>query len=296
MAKNIENKLKDYLFNTEKSIQEVLFVPNTPQHPLWDDNLKVLQLANQQILQPLGAFPKEHIYAFIGVHARTKIIGKRDSIGFLVSNFRVLAQTDCSVIGTAKNAQVYLFTKTQKPEKVFAEIWNDFMVKNQLMIEEEQLLSLNTALNAVVKIVLPELQKENYLPSEIEKSLNIDGRINEMGLQGELKSYIEDEKKYKTFSKKYKISDILFGSLDKPLFGGLYGFVITKTGLTSRDLMEDIVTSAWQEIKENPAKINIEKSTIIAGQKKHVVPSHQSHVVPTIIILINEIANGEIMI
>ena len=58
-----------------------MFVPKTP-HPLWDDNLKVLQLANQQIVQPSGAFPKEHIYAFIGVHARTKITGKRDSIGF----------------------------------------------------------------------------------------------------------------------------------------------------------------------------------------------------------------------
>ncbi|MDY3318272.1 hypothetical protein PG637_02475 [Riemerella anatipestifer] len=253
-------------------------------------------MAQQQILQPLGTFPNEQILAFIGVHAKTAITGKRDSVGFLITNLRVLTQTDYSVIGKAKTAQIDLFTKTQLPDKLISKIWNDFTIKNTLQIKQEQLLSLNSALKSVIEIILPQLQTGDHLPSEVKKSANIFERIKDLGLQNDLKIYSENEKKYKIFSEKYKVSEIICGSVDKPLFGGVYGFVFTKDGITSRDLMEDAVSCTWEEIKKFPAQVASKKEEFLAGQKKHIVPSYQSSIIPSLITLINEVANGEIVI
>lgn len=292
---NIENELKNYLENADKSIQEILFIPNN-NHPIWDDNLEILQLANKQILQPLGIFPTEQVFAFIGMHSRTVITGKRDSIGFLITNFRILIQTDFSVIGTAEKAQNILFTKAQNPDELSAKAWNDFLVKNRATIGQEQLEAFQESLNEVIEIVLPQIQNLNYLPEEILKSTHIDARIKDLGLQSTLKNNEQDEKKIKQFAEKFKVSDIQFGVLDKPFFGGVYGLVITKTGITSRDLMEESVTSTWEEISKNPATLGEKKDVILAGQQRHIVPSHASQFVPSIITLINELATGEVLI
>lgn len=292
---NIENELKNYLENADKSIQEILFIPNS-NHPIWDDNLEILQLANKQILQPLGVFPTEQVFAFIGMHSRTVLTGKRDSIGFLITNFRILIQTDFSVIGTAEKAQNILFTKAQNPDELSAKAWNDFLIKNKTTIGQEQLEAFQESLNEVIEIVLPQIQNLNYLPEEILKSTHIDARIKDLGLQSTLKNNEQDEKKIKQFAEKFKVSDIQFGILDKPFFGGVYGLVITKTGITSRDLMEESVTSTWEEISKNPATLGEKKDVILAGQQRHIVPSHASQFVPSIITLINELATGEVLI
>jgi len=182
---NIKKELRDFLLDSAKTIQEVLFIEDE-FHPIWSDSLEILRLADKQILQPIGAIPNEHILAFIGVHAKTAITGKRDNLGFLISNFRILTQTDFSVIGTAENAQIDLFLRTQSLEEICSKVWNDFTIKNKLSIGQEQLLALNNALRSVVGIVLPLLQKLDYLPDEIKKSSNIDERIRDLGLQGKL--------------------------------------------------------------------------------------------------------------
>ena len=111
-----------------------------------------------------------------------------------------------------------------------------------------------------------------------------------------IRGYSEDEKKYTKFSEKYNVSDIIYGLVDKPLFGGVYGLVISKNGITSRDLMEDSINSSWQEIKDNPARIGNKKDVILIGGKNHIVPSHTSELVPSLITLINEISNNEVLI
>lgn len=292
---NIEKELKDYLLTCTAAIQEVLFIPNVV-HPVWNDSAEILQLANQQILQPVGAIPDEHILAFIGVHAKTIITGKRDSLGFLITNFRILTQTDFSVILTAKNARTDFFTKRQLPQAVSSKVWSDFITNNQLSIDEEPLLALNDALKSVIGIVLSGLQQLNHLPVEIKKSSNIYDRIKDLGLQEELKSYAADEKRFKQFAAKHNVPDIICGLVDKSFFGGVYGLVISKNGITSRDLMEDSVSSDWQEIKDNPPFKGDKKDVILVGEKKHIVPVFKSEVIPSLITLINEISNNEIFI
>lgn len=295
MIQAIEDELKNYLYTAAKPVQELLMI-SQDKHPLWKDNLEIVQLANQQILQPSGAFPDERILAFVGLHAQTAIIGKRSSIGFLITNFRILTQTDFSVIGTSKSAQINLFTQNQDPKDVINRIWSDFFIKNTLSIPQEQLSALKEALDAVVNIVLPELQKMNYLPKEIEKSATIHERIKDLGLQNVLKSYAQEEKLLKKFAEKHKVSDIILGVVDKPFFGGVYGLVITLSGITSRDLMEDSVTSTWNEIKQYPATISDKNDTISAGRQNHIIPDYQKEYLPSIILLINELATGEVSI
>ncbi|KFC22042.1 hypothetical protein [Epilithonimonas lactis] len=290
---NLQKDLINYLENATRSVQEILFVPTTV-HPVWEDNAEILTLANQQILQPAGILPNEEILAFIGMHAQTIFTGTRDSVGFLITNLRVLIQTDYSVIGKAETAQSTSFTKRQNVDDIVPSIWEDFIKKNQLSIPGEQLSGMQTALKNVLDLVLPSLQQLSSLPDEILKSTNVNDRIRDLGLQPALKSYAQDEKKLKKFAEKYNLSNIQFGIVDKPFFGGVYGLVITKEGIVSRDSMEDSFASSWQEIRNEPAKIGEKNDVILAGGKRHVIPTFQTESASNLIILINELANGEV--
>lgn len=292
---HIKESLSNYLENADETVQQILFLP-TDAHPVWEDNPEILELANQQILRPVGNLPDEQVFGFIGMHSKTLFSGKRDSIGFLITNFRILTQTDFSVIGTAELADITPFTQKQDDDDLMIDVWNNFIKKNTLSIPHEQLSAIKTALQDVLEIVLPQLQQLNYLPDEIVKSNLINDRIRDLGLQSALKSYGQDEKKLKKFEDKHKVSDIQFGLVDSPLFGGVYGLVITKTGIVSRDLMEDSFASSWQEIQNNPAILGEKKDIILAGGKTHIVPSHASEFVPSLIILINELASGNALI
>lgn len=293
--REIEDKLKDYLNSTPEPIQQVLILAQAA-HPIWEDYLEIMQLANKQILQPVGAFPDEHVLASIGVHSKTAFTGKRDSIGFLVTNLRVLTQTDVSLLGAAEKAQVYLFTQTQKSEDATSKIWNDFLIKNKLTVPQELLAAMQNALKDVINIVLPRLQALNHLPQEIKKSTNIFDRIKDMGLQDVLKSYAQEEKYLKKFSEKYNVPDIIAGSVDKPFFSSVYGFVITPTGIASRDVMEECLFSTWEEIRQHPATPGSKGDEILAGQKTHIIPPFNKQYAPFIITLINELASGEVSV
>ncbi len=288
----IKHDLKNYLENAGEPIQKVL-ITSQEGHPVWSDYLEITQLAWQQIAQPVGVLPDEYFLAFVGVHAKG-VVGKRNSIGFLVTNFRILMQVDFSFVGTTDKAQIYKFARRQTPEEVSGKVWNDFFVKNTLEIEQEMLSGMRSALDAVMGIVLPRLQSMNHLPEEIKKSANAGDRIKELGLQEVLKSYGQNEKHLRKFAEKYNVPGIVFGAVDKPLFGGAYGLVITPSGITSRDVMEESMTSSWDEIRQHPATKGDANDAILAGQKTHIVPMFQKEYVPSIVVLINELATGEV--
>lgn len=289
----IENLINDYLQQAPTTSQEILF-SNIDQHPVWEDNREIMQLATQQILQPVGVLSNEHVLAYIGVHAKTAITGKRDSIGFLITNFRILTQYDFSVLLTPQPAKATYFTSKTTAEEVSSKVWNEFLTLNKLSIPNEQLAAMHDVLVDLTKIILPALQQSGHLPEDIKKSTSVTTRIPELGLQKELKTYAENEKKLKAFAEKFKIENIKYGMVDKPLFGGVYGLAITEKGITSRDLMEDSQTSTWDEIKTDVARNGNKNFEILAGNKIHIVPSHNNDLVPALITLINEIATKEI--
>ena len=291
MNTNIINQLGNFLYKAGEAVQRVLSVADV-KHPIYEDSQEVLQLAQKQIVAPLGAMPNEEVYAFIGVHSKSVLSGKRDSVGFVITNFRVLTQTDVSVISTPKKANSHLFTNKDNPDDLARQ---NFITKVDETIPKEYATMLEIPLKTVLTIVLLQLKTEGQLPDEIKKATDLKGRIKQLGIEDQLKFYAENEKKYKKFANKHKIDGILLGSLAAPLlFGGLYGFVLTKEGLISRDLMEEAVRSSWQEIKEHPAQKSQEGDAFTIGDKKHFIPAHQKEYLEPFLTLINEIAQGEV--
>lgn len=296
IMQEITNNLVSYIEQQMKSIQEVLFVP-IDAHPVWEDNDDILELADKQILQPAGPRPEEEILAYIGMHAKTIITGKRDSVGFLVTNLRILTQIDFpGIFFSGEIAKSTWFIQEQSADDVLPVVWEDFIGRNKLPIPAESLSAMQSAITNVVKIVLPQLQNSGSLPYEIVKANNIKDRLKELALQPVLKTFEQEEKKLKKFAEKNNVSGIRFGTVDKPLFGGVYGFVITEAGIVSRNLMEDIVVSSWKDILKDPATVGEKRDHILAGGKTHIVPPHHKEFVSAIIILVNEIASGEILI
>ena len=128
MNTNIINQLENFLSKAGEAVQRVLFVADV-KNPIYEDSQEVLQLAQKQIVAPLGTMPNEEVYAFIGVHSKTVLSGKRDSVGFVITNFRVLTQTDVSVISTSKKANSHLFTNKDNPDELASELWQNFITK-----------------------------------------------------------------------------------------------------------------------------------------------------------------------
>ncbi|MVX35692.1 hypothetical protein [Myroides sp. LoEW2-1] len=239
---NIERKLKEYLDSSSVTIQEILMVSNI-EHPKWEDNSHIIKLAIEQILQPVGALPDEYVYSYVGMHLKIPVVGKRHSIGFIVTNLRVLVQGDVSFVGRNTGALGYQFTQNQDAKELFNKVWNDFTVKFKLDIPKEQLKAMQVALREVIQIILPEIQSLNILPDEVKKATTIKGRIMELGIKSELKPFEDNKKNFVKFMDKYHVADVLYGVVMKPLLASPYGLVITPTGITSRDLMEECVSS-----------------------------------------------------
>lgn len=292
----IKDTIIDYLKNAPLTVQQVLFAEGNFEHPVWRDNSDVFQKAVKQFFQSTEALSQENSLAYVGLHV--SLIGKRYSIGFLITNCRILVKYSFSVTGASQTTDSVFFTQKQNTQEVINNAWNIFVTKNDLKQTEEQIKSLQNALNQVVTIVFPELKRQKLIPEEIKKSNFITGRIKELGLQNTLKTYQEKQKIFNEFAKKFKVSTPLFGSVDKSFFGlgSVYGLVLTKEGITSRDLMEQPISVTWGEIKAYPATLGEKKDVFVAGNQSHIVPIHQSEFVPSLVVLINEVATGKVIL
>lgn len=295
--RQIKNIITDYLKEAPLSVQQVLFVDSDFEHPVWKDNSEVFQKAIQQFGKSAEILPQEIPIAYIGLHA-VALVAARYSIGFLITNTRILIKYSFSITGASKTTEAIGFTQKQDSQEIIDNAWKVFATKNHLSLTDEQSYALQKTFNEVVTIVLSELKKQNILPQEIKKSNTIAGRIKELELQEVLKSYPQNQKNFDQFAKKFNINTPLFGAVDKSFFGlgGIYGLVITNEGITSRDLMEQPTSVTWNEIKEYPATIGTKKDTFLAGNREHILPIFTTESVPSLVILINEIANGEVQL
>ncbi|WP_177763826.1 hypothetical protein [Flavobacterium sp. I3-2] len=289
----IKIKLDHFLQNADSSIQELTFITDS-KHPVWDDNAQIIELAKKQVLEAVEKLPNEEVLTYIGVHAKSRFSNKRDTLGFVITNFRILIETDISVLFEKENATIILFSMKSNSKQIADEALTIFKKKSTMKIDETFFNGFKNALENTLEIILTELKNENTLPLEIKKASNISDRIKELNLQNDLKSLTENEKLILKFAEKFQISDIKYAMIDKPFFGSSYGLVITNNGITSRDVMEDAISCTWQEIKTNLAIAGEKDDIFYAAAKKHVIPQHKSNSLSNLIILINEIALGEI--
>lgn len=285
--------LNTLLENATKQERQVLFLP-AGAHPEWEDQQEVFQLAISQILDPIGAIANELPLAYIGMHSRTIFTGKRDSIGFLITDHRVLVQTDVSVIGTADKAHLLNFTTTQTVDEVNASLWKLFEDKLKTDVPQEQMVAMQSILSKVLQVVLPVLQQSGHLPSEIKTATTFNERMQQLGLQTILKFPAGNEKLFAKVAAKFGAKDIRCGVVDKTLFGGAYGLVFTNDGISSRDLMEQPEHTSWNVLKQQPAVAGSEPDTIMIGTQKHIMPKYQAESRAALITLMNEMAQGKV--
>ncbi len=293
----INKILEDYLNTASLSVKQVLMAENI-KHPEWEDNAEIIEIAKQQMLTSIDVLSDESVLAFIGVHAKIPLIGKRHSIGFLITNYRVVIQTEVTLVNRDMFPKIEHFLQRADADEMGIRLWDDFSNKNTLVTSEEQLEGMQIALKDSLKLILPKLQGLNYLPEEIKKATSIEGRIKELNLHKVLKAVKDEQKLTAKFIEKCVLVDvdILYAVLDKPLFSSPYGLVITKKGIISRDFGEKRKKSSWEEIINSPAIVGEEEAQLSIGGKKHVIPSYQKEHLPAIINLINEIAQGTISI
>ena len=281
------------LQNASTEEQQLLFLP-TGIHPEWEDQEEIFQLAISQILEPIGTIANEFSLAFIGMHSRTIFTGKRDSIGFLITDQRVLVQTDVSVIGTADKAHLLNFTTTQTVDEVNASLWKLFEDKLKTDVPQEQMAAMQSVLSKVLQVVLPVLQQSGHLPSEIKTATTFNERVQQLGLQTILKFPAGNEKLFAKVATKFAAKDIRCGAVDKTLFGGAYGLVFTNDGISSRDLMEEPEHTSWNILKQHPAVGGSEPDTIMIANQRHIMPKYQAESRAALITLMNEMAQGKV--
>ncbi|MEC4051894.1 hypothetical protein VSP10_03740 [Myroides odoratimimus] len=293
----INKILEDYLNTASLSVKQVLMAENI-KHPEWEDNAEIMEIAKQQMLASIDVLSDESVLAFIGVHAKIPLIGKRHSIGFLITNYRVVIQTEVTLVNRDTFPKIEYFIQRADADEMGIRLWDDFSTKNTLVTSEEQLEGMQIALKDSLKLILPKLQGLNYLPEEIKKATSIEGRIKELNLHKVLKATKDEQKLISKFIEKCVLVDvdILYAVLDRPLFSSPYGLVITKTGIISRGFGEKRKKSSWEEIINSPAIVGEEEAQLSIGGKKHVIPTYQKEHLPAIINLINEIAQGTISI
>lgn len=291
--KEIIKDLEDYLNLASIDTQRVMFVSDV-KHPEWEDNNEIMDIAKSQILESVDLLPEESVLSFIGVHAKIPLVGKRHSIGFLITNRRVMTQTDVSFTNREILPNIECFTQKQDKAELGTNLWLDFITKNDIVTSEEQLSGMENAIKDTLNIVLARLQELRNLPEEIEQSTDFKGRVLELRLKGIIKSFEEDKKRLQSFSEKFSISDILYGVVDKPFFGGVYGLVLTPNGISSREALEKCKTSTWDQVAEFKAIKGEEDFIFLIGTKKHYIPNYQKEHLSSVITLINEIAEGKV--
>ncbi|MDR0228711.1 MAG: hypothetical protein LBI72_06560 [Flavobacteriaceae bacterium] len=293
--KTIFKELENYFNQAPIDVQKVLIIPDIT-HPHWEDNKEIITLAKEQILDPIGLLLDEFILASVGVHVKLPLIGKRNSVGFLLTNQRIFIQSDVTFTKRDIPPVVIQLTQEQNEIELGKTVWNDFATKNTVVTDEEQLKGMEEALKEVIKIALSVLQEKGSLPKEILQASDCKGRIIDLNLYGVMKSFEEDKKRLNNFAEKHNISNILYGIVDKPLFGAVYGLVLTPTGVSSRDLMEKCISSTWEQIAETNACKGKEEAVLMIGSKKHIIPTYQKAHLNSIIELINGIAQGKVIL
>ena len=81
---------------------------------------------------------------------------------------------------------------------------------------------------------------------------------------------------------------------DVPFFGGAYGLAITPSGIVSKDVGEDPVSSTWAQIQGEPMIPDDTEDGLLVGTVRHVIPPQYSSDRPAIATLINDMAVGTV--
>ncbi|QAV71342.1 hypothetical protein ESZ53_13400 [Salinibacterium sp. UTAS2018] len=298
----IAAKLSLWTADLDAELQQVVFRHNHANHPVFDDAAQVFEDAVEQLL--LADAPRTHEVPllFVGYHAMNRFTRKRQTMGFLVTdqrlivqenfggvfgrelpNYRMLPLTSADPVAashalTASVASAYDWSDLVKlfgtesaeghsPEFRLTQLLTDAVTS---VVQLSQALGL-----AVAGAPGADEEEEKSTAAELVP------RLAELGIRSEV--MLADDPRLAKMLKKFgpKVGlggdeTIAFASLDKT-FAGVYGIVVTDIAVRSCDLMEEPIVSLRSAI--DPAAIKLDeqaKAIITEPGVAHVLVSHLS--------------------
>lgn len=284
--------LRPVMVGGSRQVQEVLFLTGY-DHPIWPDHEEVLRLADQQLRHRVAALPDETSLAFVGVHAKNRITGSRQSLGWLVTDRRVVAQDDYSVIGDVAPPRVTLYTAGVTAESLTDELWRTFDFGEVLSRGDSVAAAMGTAVRAVLDCVVP-IVATGELPEAAGPARTLKERVGELGLASAVKWPEEEAKHFAKLVKTFNVAGLRCSLTDTVIFGKVYGLVITADGILSRDLGEDPVRSTWQDLTVRPIAPDETEDGLLGGGVRHIVPPHCTLHREALARLLNELATGAV--
>ncbi|MEL0627288.1 hypothetical protein V6245_10065 [Salinibacterium amurskyense] len=313
-------KLAGWAQNLAAELQPVVFLHGQTDHPVFDDAARVFEDAAKQLLLSDAPRPNEVPLLFVGYHAMNRFTRKRQTLGFLVTDQRIVIQDKfAGVFGRElPNYRMLPVTSVDPVASSHALIssvgsafdWSD-MVKligadsaeghspefrlTQLLVDAvTSVVQLSQALGLAVAGEPGEEEAENATAAELVP------RLAELGIRSDV--MLADDprlaKMLKKFGPKIGLGDgetIAFASLDKT-FAGVYGIVVTDVAVRSCDLMEEPVVSRRSAIDPASIKLDEKAKAIIAEPGvAHVLVSHLSADVKNgIVTALRELVAGDI--
>ncbi len=286
-------QIQQYLLDTDKINQGVLFTTQNP-HPLFADNTQVLETAQSDLLNNISQIPGEQTLAFVGIRATIPLSGQKKSIGFLITNFRIIIQNTFSLFKAQPKVSIIAFTQKQQGDQVALQAWEIFFKINALGLSADTLYAIKQNVINITAIVLPQVQALHIFPLPTPVYQDLIQHITALHLDGVLEPLTAQNKPLQDFVTQNKITDLLYGCVKESLLTGVSGLAITKQGIVCKDAFKKLCTLSWAELKDTPliwdAKHNsfsIEKSTFTLSKQQTPYGS-------ALIGLINDIAEGKV--
>lgn len=292
---------------SEGAAVDFRFLPGQP-HPSYPDSDEVMWAATTELMLGDAETSDELPLAFLGYHVKTRISGRRESQGFLVTDRRLIVKDDVDgIFGTAVARQYPLYIGPTGIAASAAETAttaaSHFDWKGAAaLIDPPLAAALTQDLVTVVAVVLEGLGDLGVAPPAAPATAtDFRGRVRELGLTGVMK-YDDDPKERKHFAKLAKklpmdAGERVTGALTASTIAGPYGLVITDTGLRSRDLGGAPVVTPRADVDPDLVSLSGPKATqlVVAPGQVHELPSHLTPVqLAAVEQLIQEWARGEI--
>lgn len=280
-------------------IANFVFLPGQTDHPTFSDATDVFWLATEQL--SIDTADGELPLLFIGAHSMSVFTRKRESLGFLVTDRRVIAQADVSGISRAKPPVDYPFYRGQSVTELIEAVRGDYDWTHSKSLvtvsDREQFLRLLGDAAASVLDLVSDFPERPV----VVRATDVRSRAHELGLS-DVARYPDNPKFAKHFAKVAKgfalpAGDTVRIAFTDATFAGPYGLVVTETAVHSKDLMETPETTPLAELRDGVIRFSDDGKSLLLGadDTAHTFPAHLDAAQKNgLLVILGEIAAGEV--
>jgi hypothetical protein len=280
-------------------IANFVFLPGQVDHPRFSDAAEVFWLAAEQL--SFDAATGELPLLFIGAHSMSVLTRKRESLGFLLTDRKVITQADVSALFRAQPPVDYPFFRGETVTELIEAVRRDYdwrYSKSLVTVpDREVFLGLLGDAAASVVDLLGELPER----PAVVRATDVRSRAEELGLSDVVR-YPDNPKFAKHFAKIAKGFVLPAGAtvriaVTDATIAGPYGLVVTETAVHSKDLMETPETTQLADLRDGRIRFSDDGKTLLLGAEDtpHTFPAHLDATQKNaLLVILGELADGDI--